>query len=141
MTHFTRGIDMMLRINWTQVKGLKDHLARQGFYDESELMIMTLYRSNLDPIRTKISFSELQPFLFEAEGNPNLIGVFVFDAKNNKPLWSAKAAEREESLESVPSSGHSNIIDEFKNMSPEQKQIWIDVMIAAAQSHVDKEKT
>lgn len=140
MTHSTRGIDMMLRINWTQVRGLKDHLARNGFHDESELMVMLLYRSNIDPVKTRINFSQLQSFLFEAEGDQNLIGVFVFDAKNNKPLWSAKAAEREESLESVPSSGHPNIINEFKNMSQEQKQTWIDIMVASAQSYVDKEK-
>ncbi len=132
---------MMLRINWTQVRGLKEHLARQGFYEESELMVMTLYRSNIDPVKTRIAFSQLQNFLFEAEGDPNLIGVFVFDAKNNKPLWSAKAAEREESLESIPPSGHPNIVTEFKNMSPEQKQIWIDVMTAAAQSFVDKDRS
>jgi len=131
---------MMLRIDWTQIRGLKDHLARNGFYDESELMVMLLYRSNLDPVKTRINFSQLQSFLFEAEGDHNLIGVFVFDAKNNKPLWSAKAAEREESLESVPSTGHQNIVNEFKNMSQEQKQTWIDIMVAAAQSYVDKEK-
>jgi hypothetical protein len=55
---------------------------------------MTLYRKNIDPVRTSINFSQLQSFLFEIEGDQNLIGIFVLD-KNNKPLWSARAAERE----------------------------------------------
>ncbi len=127
----------MLRINWTQVKGLKDHLARQGFNPTSEILVMTLYKGT-DPIRTKIRFEQLQGFLFDCEGNQTLIGIFVLDAKTNKPLWSAKAAEREESLESIPTSGHANVVVEFKNMTPEQKQIWLDMMTSAVQSYVDK---
>ncbi len=130
---------MILRIDWAQVRGLKDHLARQGFHAESELVVMTLYRNNIDPVKTRVILSQLQTFLFEVEGDPNLIGIFILDAKNSKALWSAKAAEREESLESIPSTGHSNVVTDFKNMSPEQKQIWIDIMTSAAQSYVDKE--
>lgn len=126
----------MLRINWTQVKGLRDHLARQGFQPASEILVMTLFRGS-DPVRTKIPFEQLQSFLFECEGDNNLIGIFVLDAKSNKPLWSAKAAEREEALESIPTSGHASIVIEFKNMTAEQKQTWIDMMISAVQSYVD----
>jgi len=126
----------MLRINWTQVKGLRDHLARQGFQPLSEILVMTLYRGS-DPVRTKIKFEQLQSFLFECEGDNNLIGIFVLDAKSNKPLWSAKAAEREEALESIPTSGHASIVIEFKNMTAEQKQTWIDMMVSAVQSYVD----
>ena len=137
MTLSTKVSSMMLRINWTQVRGLRDHLARQGFHPTSEILVMTLYRGT-DPIRTKIKFEQLQSFLFECEGDQNLIGVFVLDAKSNKPLWSAKAAEREEALETIPTSGHANVVLDFKNMTPEQKQIWIDMMTSAAQSYVDK---
>lgn len=133
----TKVSSMMLRINWTAVKGLNDHLARQGFSATSEIMVMTLYKGT-DPIRTKIKFEQLQNFLFECEGNQNLIGIFVLDAKSNKPLWSAKAAERKEALETIPTSGHANIVIDFKNMIPEQKQIWIDMMTSAAQSYMDR---
>lgn len=138
MTHSIRVNDMLLRINWTQIRGLKEHLARQGFHPESELMIMTLYRG-VDPVKTRIKFENLQNFLFEIDADPNLIGVFVFDSKSNKPLWSAKAAEREESLESIPTSGHPTIVTEFKNMKAEQKQVWIDITTSAIQSYLDKE--
>lgn len=137
MTPSIKVSNMMLRINWTQVTGLKEHLARQGFHPSSEILVMTLYKGT-DPTRTKIRFDQLQSFLFEAEGDRNLIGIFVLDAKSNKPLWSAKAAEREESLESIPTSGHANIVIEFKNMNAEQKRIWIDMMISALQTYVDK---
>lgn len=129
---------MMLRINWTQVRGLKDHLARQGFHPESEILVMTLYGNHITPIKTRVKFEHLQNYLFEVEGDPNLTGVFVFDAKANKPLWSAKAAEREESLETIPSNGHANVVIDFKDMNPEQKQTWFDIMNAAVQSYVDK---
>jgi hypothetical protein len=128
---------MGIRINWTQVRGLSDHLARQGFHPTSDILVMTLYKGT-DPIRTKIKFEQLQTFLFDCESNMNLIGIFVLDAKTNKPLWSAKAAEREEALESIPTSGHANVVIEFKNMTAEQKQIWIDMMISAVQSYVNK---
>lgn len=140
MIRSTKDFDMMLKINWTQVRGLKEHLARQGFFDTTELLIMTLYKSNVDPIKMRIPFSQLQNYIFEVQGNPSLTGVFVFDAKN-KPLWAARVAEREEALEAVPSSGHSNIVTDYKDMSPEQRQVWIDIMLSAVQSYVDKETT
>jgi|SoiMethySBSTD1v2_1073268.scaffolds.fasta_scaffold91442_7 hypothetical protein len=137
MIHSTEVSSMMLHIDWTQVRGLKDHLARQGFISTSEILVMTLYKGT-DPVRTKIKFEQLQSFLFECEGDPKLIGIYVLDAKSNKPLWSAKAAERGESLESIPTSGHASVVIEFKDMTPEQKQIWIDMMTSATQSYVDR---
>lgn len=129
---------MMLRLNWSEIRGLKDHLARQGFGSESELMIMTLYR-NTEPIKAKVRFNQLETYLFEIDSNQNLIGVFIFDLKSNKPLWSAKAAERKESLESMPISGHPSIVLDFKNMSPAQKQVWIDITSAAITSHISND--
>ena len=131
---------MMLRINWTQIKGLKDHLARQGYKGESEILAMVLYRSN-DPIRIKIKFSSIQEFLFELDGDQNITGIFLLDPKSNKPLWSAKAAEREESLESIPTSGHPTIVIDFKNMKEEQRKVWVDITESAIQSYLDKEST
>ena len=128
---------MMLRINWIEVRGLQDHLCRMGFQPTSEVLVMTLYKGT-EPVRTKIKLEQLQGFLFESAGNQNLIGIFVLDSRSNKPLWSAKAAEREESLETIPTSGHANIVIEFKGMTPEQKQVWIDMMTSAAQSYVDR---
>ncbi len=129
---------MMLRLDWSQIRGLRDHLARQGFGDESELMIMTLYNKS-EPIKIKIKFEQLEHYLFDVDSNPALTGVFIFDLKSNKPLWSAKAAERQECLESMPTSGHPSIVSEFKNMSPEQKQVWIDITSAAIASYLDSE--
>lgn len=130
----------MLRINWSQIKGLKEHLARQGFQPESELLVMTLFKKNIDPVRMRVNIAQLEGYLFEVEQEPNLIGIFVLNGKNNKPLWSARAAERENSLETIPTSGHSNIVTEFKNMNPEQKQTWVDILTSAAQTFIDKEE-
>ena len=129
----------MLRIDWNSVRGLKDHLARQGFHPESEIFVMTLYRKS-DPVRVKIKLEQLQTCLFEIQGDANLTGIFVLDVKSNKPLWSARAAEREEALESIPTTGHANVVVEYKNMNPENRQVWIDIMVAAAQSFVDGDK-
>ena len=129
---------MMLRLNWSQIRGLRDHLARQGFGNESELMIMTLYK-NTEPIKSKVKFDQLEQYLFDVDSNTGLIGVYIFDLKSNKPLWSAKAAERQECLESMPTSGHPSIVSEFKNMSPEQKQVWIDITSAAITSYLNNE--
>lgn len=136
----TKVSDMMLRINWSQIKGLKEHLARQGFQPESELMVMTLFKKNIDSVRMRINISQLESYLFEIEQEPNLIGIFVLNGKNNRPLWSARAAERENSLETIPLSGHGNVVVEFKNMSPEQKQPWIDILTSAAQTFIDKDQ-
>jgi len=129
---------MMLRINWTQVRGLKEHLARQGFLPDSDILAMILYKS-AEPSKLKIKFEKLQEFLFDLDGDANVVGIFLFDTTINKPLWSAKAAERQEALETIPVSGHPTVITEFKNMNAEQKQVWIDITVASIQSALNKE--
>jgi hypothetical protein len=128
---------MMLRIDWSQVRGLKDHLARQGYKADSELIVMALYHK-IEPTKTRIKFSHLQNYLFELENDHNLTGLFVFDARNNKPLWSVKAAYTTEVVEQKPTAGHGTIILDFKNMKPEQKDVWLEITMSALQSYLNK---
>jgi hypothetical protein len=133
----TEVSNMMLRIDWSQVRGLKDHLARQGYKADSELIVMALYNKT-EPTKTRIKFSQLQNYLFDLENDHNLTGLFVFDARNNKPLWSAKAADTTDVVEQKPTAGHSTVILDFKNMKPEQKDVWLEITISALQSYLNK---
>jgi hypothetical protein len=111
------------------------HLARQGFSAESEILAMIVYKKN-ETTKHKIKFVQLQEFLFTLEGDPSIVGIFLFDTNINKPLWSAKLAERKDSIETIPSSGHPTIVSEFKNMRPEQKDVWLDITIASIQNYL-----
>jgi hypothetical protein len=135
----TKVDSMMLKINWSQIKCLKDHLARQGYKAESEVLVMALY-NKVDPTRTKVKFDKLENYIFDLENDPKLIGLFIFDVKNNKPLWSAKANDNEDLVEPLPTSGHSVIILDYKNMKQEQKDVWLEVMISSVQSYINNNK-
>src|SRR5690606_40750058 len=114
-TPSTMDSDMMLHINWSQVKGLVEHLARKGFQPESDILAMVLFRDNeKTPTKVTVKLDALQEFLFRVDSDPKVIGVFLFDTTINKPLWSAQAAEKAEKLEAIPNSGHPSIISEFK---------------------------
>ena len=125
----------MLKINWSQIKNLQAHLARQGFHPESEILAMIIFKKN-ETAKHKVKFGQLQEFLFTLEGDPSIVGIFLFDTTVNKPLWSAKLEERKDSIETIPSSGHNTIISEFKNMRPEQKDVWLDITIASIQNYL-----
>jgi hypothetical protein len=128
----------MLRINWSQIKTLQTHLARQGFQPETEVLAIVMFKKN-ETVKNKIEFGKLQEFLFSLEGDSTVTGIFLFDVAMKRPLWSAKIAERKDSLEVIPNSGHPTIVSEFKNLSPQQKDVWLDITLASIMNYLKYE--
>lgn len=126
----------MIKINWSQVKNLKTHLLRQGFTKETELLVMVFYSQNIDSQKLKVQLDKIDNVLFTIESNPQVTGVFVFDVDAKKPLWRVREQEIMDSLESIPSSGHRNIVRDFASMPSEQKDVWIEICLASLQQHL-----
>jgi len=120
----------MIKIDWSQIKNLKLLLLRQGYTNESDVMVMIMYRHHRDSQRTSVKLGQLDRLLFDIESNLNVVGIYLFDAEFKKPLWRMRAISHQDLLENIPSSGHPNILKEFINMMPEQRKVWLDIAIA-----------
>ena len=129
----------MLKIDWAQVKNLRAHLKRQGYTDESDVAIMILYRGNNESQRLKIKLKALEEILFEVGARPEVTGFYLFDAELKKPLWKLKEVDHSSSLESIPSSGHPSVILDFKSMTPDQRNVWVDMTTASIEQYVENE--
>lgn len=129
----------MLKIDWVQVKNLKAHLMRQGYTDESDVAIMIMYRGKNESQRLKIKLKALEKILYDVGAHPNVVGFYLFDAELKKPLWRLKEEGQTNSLELIPSSGHPNVILDFDNMGPEQRDVWVEMTAASIAQYVENE--
>ena len=126
----------MIKINWAQVKSLKANLLRRGYTKDTDLLVMVFYRGKVDSERIKVKLEKLDTILFAAESNTSVNGIFVFDTDAKQPLWRVREEEVSNALEHVPSSGHAGVIRDFSNMSPEQRDVWIDITEASIMQHI-----
>lgn len=131
--------NVMLKIDWAQVKNLKAHLLRQGYTEESDVTVMILYRGKTESQQAKIKLGTLEKVLFDICDHVDVTGFYLFDAELKKPLWKIKEVEHTNTLESIPSSGHPSIIRDFDNMTPEQKDIWVKITEASVQQFMANE--
>ena len=132
----------MLRIDWTQVKNLKAHLLRQGYTEDTEVGVMLLYRGSVESQQTKIKLKRLEQLLYDVCDHVDITGFYVFDAELKKPLWRVRETDSSSNtVESIPSSGHPNIVLDFGNMSPEQKEVWVAMTEASLQQYLTNEVT
>ena len=129
----------MLKIDWTQVKNLKDHLVRQGYTDDTDVAVMIVYRNKTESQQAKIKLGTLEKLLFEICNNSNIVGFYLFDAELKRPLWKIKEETNKNSVEPIPSSGHPSIIRDFKSMSPEQREVWLQMTLASLNQYITNE--
>ena len=121
----------MIRINWAQIRSLKSLLLGQGFDATSDLMVLVFHRNQADSQKIKVALSNLDKCLFELESDPHIIGIYVFDSEVQRPLFRQREIENLNSIEIVPSSGHTSIIVDFKNMMPDQRDVWVEMTLAS----------
>jgi hypothetical protein len=126
----------MIKINWSQIKNLKSLLLRQGYTDESDVMVMIMYRHHMESQRTSVKLAKLDQLLFDIESNPRVVGIYLFDSEFKKPLWRMREMNHQDLLENTPLSGHPSVLKEFTNMVPEQRDVWVEIALAQASKYL-----
>ena len=123
-----------------EIKSLKQHLQRLGLTEETEMMLLVFYKDQAESQRIKVKLNRLDRLLFDAESNPQVTSVFLFDAEVKRPLWRIKAEETSNNgFEAIPTTGHPEVIREFATMSQEKRDTWVDIMVASIQQYMANE--
>lgn len=118
-----------------EIKTLKTHLMRLGLTEDTELMLLIFYKGQSESQRIKVKLGRLDRLLFDAESNPNVTSIFLFDSEVKRPYWRLQAHQHTGSLEVIPSSGHPSIVRDFGNMSQEKRDTWVDITVASIQQY------
>ena len=126
----------MVRINWEEVTAAKDKLLRDGATDTFELVIIIFYYSRSECDKVQVQLGQLEQALYDIVDDQNIKGVFLFDAQIKKPYLRCEGPDRVNALETVPSHGHPNIVLEFDKMSPESRDVWLEITLAGLQHHI-----
>ena len=126
----------MIKIVWTEVTNLKSLLKRQGQNDSYELVVMVLYHGSSDSSRIQVELGNLEDLLFGIESDRRVRGVWLYDTDLQRPFLRFQEAEHVNALETVPSSGHPNVILDFNKMSPGARRVWVDITYSKLQQHL-----
>jgi len=126
----------MIKINWTEVSNLKTLLQSQGATSNFELVVMILYHSQTESDRVRVQLEDLDGLLFSIESDRRVRGVFLYDTEIKKPFLRFREAEQVSSLEITPDSGHPNVVLEFNKMSPEARDVWVEITYVKLLQHL-----
>lgn len=126
----------MIKINWNEVDNFKNFMLRQGASDSLELSIIILYHGKRDSERLQIKLGSIGPALYNISENNHVRGVYIYDLECKKAFLRFCSANKVNNLETVPVSGHPNILLEFNGMTPECKDVWLDITEAALQQYL-----
>ncbi len=126
----------MIRINWSEVEAAKNRLSRDGATGSFQMVIIILYHSKSSADRKQIKLGELEASLFAIASDQDVKAVFLYDIEMKKPYLKCEAIEHANVLETVPLSGHPGVLLEFDNMSPQGRDVWVDITLAELQHYV-----
>lgn len=126
----------MIKIDWSEVEATKDQLLRSGATDSFEMMIIVFYHDKHDCDKIQVRLANLEAALFEIGSNESVKGVFIYDVAMKKPYFKCQEPDRVSALEVVPTSGHPNVLTEFDKMSPEAREVWVDIAMSQQQHYV-----
>lgn len=125
----------MIKIDWSEVEATKDRLLRSGMTDSYEMMIIVFYHDKLGCDKIQIRLANLEQALFDIGSDENVKGIFLYDVTMRKPFFKCQEPDRVSALEAVPNSGHPNVLLDFRDMSPEARDVWLEIAIAQEQHY------
>ncbi len=128
----------MIRINWTEVEATRAKLFREGATDAFELVVIVFYYSRSKCDKIQIRLGQLEQSLFDIGGDQDVKGIFLFDIAMGKPYLKCEEPDRVSALETVPNSGHPDIVKDFGKMTPEGKDVWIEIALAELQHYISQ---
>jgi hypothetical protein len=130
----------MIRINWDEVEATKAKLFREGATEAFEMVIVVLYHTRSECDKIQIRLGQLERSLFDIGDNNNVRGIFLFDVGMKHPYLKCEEASRASHLETVANSGHPNILLDFKSMSVEGRDVWVEIALARLQHYISHQE-
>ena len=128
----------MIRINWSEVEATKAKLFRDGATDAFELVVIVFYYTKSKCDKIQIRLGQLEASLFDLGGNQDVKGIFLYDIEMRKPYLKCEEPNRVSALETVPSSGHPNVLLEFNKMTPEGRDVWLEIALSRLQHYISQ---
>jgi len=128
----------MIRINWSEVEATKVRLLQSGATDSLEMIVIIFYHNKSDCNKIQIKLGQLEQALFDLGSNSEVKSIFLYDLAMKKPYLKCEEQERTSGLEAIPISGHHSIITEFGKMSPEAKDVWLDIAMSQQHHYVNE---
>lgn len=129
----------MIRINWSEVEATKIKLLRGGATDSLEMIVIIFYHNKSDCDKLQIRLGQLEQVLFDLGSDDNIRGVFLYDIAIKKPYFRCEESERGSGIEAMPVSGHPNVIVEFGKMSPQAKDVWLEIAMSQQYHYISEE--
>lgn len=126
----------MIRINWDEVEATKAKLFREGATEAFEMVVVVLYYSKSKCDKIPIRLGQLERSLFDLGDDHNIKGVFLYDIGMKQPYLKCESPDRASILETVPNSGHPNILLDFNKMSPEGRDVWVEIAFSRLQHYI-----
>jgi len=129
----------MIKINWSEVEAVKVKLLQGGATDSLELLVIVFYHNTPSCDKINIQLGQIEKVLFELGSNDQVKGVCLYDITMKKPYFQCEEPTRINGLETIPNSGHHNIVLEFDKMSDEARDVWLEIALAQSQHYVGRE--
>lgn len=126
----------MIRINWDEVEAIKNQLLSKGATYALELVVIVFYHNKPDSDKIQIYLGQLEESLYQIGEDANVKSVFLYDITLKKPYLKCEEPDRVSALESVPNSGHPDVLAEFGKMSPEARDVWVEIAMSQQQHYV-----
>lgn len=128
----------MIKINWSEVEATKAKLFRDGATDAFEMVVIVLYYTKSECDKIQIKLGQLEESLFDLGGDQDVKGIFLYDIEMKKPYLKCEEPDRVSALETVPNSGHPNILLEFNRMSPAGRSVWVEIALSRLQHYISQ---
>jgi hypothetical protein len=128
----------MIKINWSEVEATKAKLFRDGATDAFEMVVIVLYYTKSECDKIQIRLGQLEESLFDLGGDKDVKGIFLYDIEMKKPYLKCEEPDRVSALETVPNSGHPNILLEFNRMSPAGRSVWVEIALSRLQHYISQ---
>lgn len=130
----------MIRIDWNEVEAAKSRLLQSGATEAMEMVIIVFYFNKLDSDKIQVRLGQLEKALWNLSSNRQVKGIFLYDATLTKPFLKCEAVEKTTGLgEVVPNSGHCSIVADFGKMSPEARDVWLEIAFSQQQHYVSEQ--
>lgn len=128
----------MIRINWDEVELVKTKLFRSGATDAFEMMIIIFFNTKSRCDKRPVTLGDLEKTLFDLSGDENIKGLFLYDIAVKQPYLKCEKLSHVNAVETVPDSGHLNVLSDFGNMTSEGRDVWMEIMMSELQHYMDQ---
>lgn len=129
----------MIRIDWSEVEAAKNRLLQSGATEALEMIVIIFYHDKMESDKIQIRLGQLEHVLFNLSSNKKVKGIFLYDSTMTKPYLKCEEAAKASGMsEEVPNSGHCSVVADFGKMSPEARDVWLEIAFSQQQHYVSE---